>query len=129
MTPPAVKRFDKKFTPVADAIARLDIDQEVREQVARAVTEGFEQAGDRDFKADLFELLASDPLVPCAGALGAPCPHGRELRIAMHYSEGPDGRSAAWARRPGETRCVSCGAAEFVPGYAENVAEYKELVS
>jgi hypothetical protein len=108
---PAVKRFQKRYQPVADAIARLDIDQEDREQVADAITAALDAQQDPDFKADLFRLLASDPLVACAGpGDDRPCPHERWIRIGMHLRTAPDGRSAAWQRRPPGMRCVTCGA-------------------
>lgn len=114
---PVQKRFNKEWLPIANAVARLDVDQEDRELVADALTETLR--GRRDFRAELFRLLASDPLVPCAGARGEPCPHGREIRIAMHDRGSESGRSVAWRRRPEEIRCVTCGAVEFIPGYAE----------
>lgn len=111
---PAMKRFNRKFQPIADAIAMCDLDQEDRELVADAVTEAL--TGQTDFRPDLFRLLASDPLVPCAGSGGEPCPHGRVIRIAMHLSIAPQGRSQAWRQRApyGHIRCISCGAAEFI---------------
>ena len=107
-------RFNKRYKPIADAIAMCDLDQEDRELVAESVTE--ELIGQPDFKPDLFRLLASDPLVPCAGSGGEPCPHGRNIRIAMHLSMAHDGRSEAWRQRApyGQIRCVSCGAKEFI---------------
>jgi hypothetical protein len=111
MTPPAVKRFQKHYGKVADAIALLDLDQVEREHVAEAVAAALD--GAPDFKRDLFVLLASDPLVRCAGpGDDEPCPHGRVIRIAMHLKDAPDGRSAAWAPRPPTVRCVTCGARE-----------------
>jgi hypothetical protein len=104
---PETKRFQRRYGAAADAIARLDIDQEIREEVAEAVTEAFR--GDEDFYPDLFRLLASDPLVACPGRDGAPCPGGRSIRIPMHLASAPDGRSKAWRRRLPEVRCVSCG--------------------
>jgi hypothetical protein len=105
---PAHKRFVKQFQPIADAIARVDIDQEDREAVARSVTNAL--AGRPDFKDELFLLLASDPLVDCAGpAPGQGCPHDRRIRVAMHYSGAEDGRSKAWQRRMPVVRCVTCG--------------------
>jgi hypothetical protein len=71
------------------------------------------------FSRDLFVLLASDPLVPCAGHDEEPCPDGRVIRIGMHLSTDekplPHGRSAAWEQRApyGQIRCVSCGAKQF----------------
>jgi hypothetical protein len=117
---PSVKRFYRKFVPIADAIASLDLDQEDREMVAQAVADaldGVERQTDFHQHYDLFVLLASDPLVPCAGHHGQPCPHGRVIRQAMHNSSAPDGHSAIWAQRApyGQIRCISCGAAEFIP--------------
>lgn len=136
MASPAMKRFNQQYVPIADAIARLEIDQEVREAVAEAVADGIEaatvgtsrRAANPDFIRDTFVLLASDPLVPCAGYQDKPCPHGRELRVAMHLSSAPDGRSKAWQREhPSGIRCVSCGAATFVEGYAENNPVYSGI--
>jgi len=111
---PAAKRFVRDYVPVADAIARLDIDQEVREEVAQAVADAFGKIAKTaktpsDYKRDTFWLLAADPLVPCAGIDGEPCEHGREIRIAMHLRDAPDGRSVAWRQRRPTVRCVSCG--------------------
>lgn len=116
--PPAFKRFMRTYGPIADAVARLDIDQEDRERVAEALTQALD--GRPDFRPSTFRLLASDPLCPCAGPretanarggfAGEPCPHGREIRIAMHNTDAPDGRSFAWAQRRPTVRCVSCGA-------------------
>lgn len=112
----AVKRFNKRYLPIANAVAGLDIDQEVREAIAEEIAEAIVAAGSRDmpdFRHDLFILLASDPLVPCAGPRGGEgsCPHGRVIRIGMHLSSAVDGRSKAWRRRApyGKIRCVSCG--------------------
>lgn len=104
---PASKRFYKQYGGIADAIARLDIDQEVRERVATALTGAL--GGRPDFKDDLFWHLAADPLVRCAGADAEPCPNAVEIRIAMHLRDAPDGRSAAWRSRPPVTRCLRCG--------------------
>ena len=106
---PAAKRFQKRYGVIADAIARTDIDQEDRERVADAVTAALDVQQDPDFKADLFWHLAADPLVACVGPDGTGCPHGREIRIAMHLKDAPDGRSAAWQRRRPTVRCVTCG--------------------
>lgn len=120
MASPAEKRFDKTYGPIADAIARLDIDQEVREQVADAITEALSAAKAAtpklhgDFNPEVFRLIASDPLCACVGTDDGPCPHGREIRVAMHLSSAPDGRSFFWRRRKPEMRCVSCGAKQFV---------------
>lgn len=114
---PAYKRFVTKYADVADAIARLDIDQEDREAVARAVGDALAEdaRAHPDFQGyhATFVLLASDPLVPCAGPRESDegCPHGRVIRIGMHLSSAPDGRSHAWERRApyGKIRCISCG--------------------
>lgn len=133
---PDTKRFDAHFRPLADAVAALDLDQHDRESVAVALADAIEtevpkatesrgtsqdtRTWLRGWRRDLFVLLASDPLVPCAGAKGEPCPHGRVIRIRMHNSTPekplPYGRSLAWRRRApyGEIRCVSCGAREYV---------------
>ena len=124
---PSIKRFKKNYEGVADAIARADLDQEDREELAAAVADSFAAKNDPDFRRDLFVLLASDPLVPCAGfdhyetGDHVDCPEGRLIRIGMHLSDAPDGRSRAWRRRApyGRIRCVSCGAAHFSPGYQE----------
>lgn len=111
MASPASKRFKRKYGAAADAVSRLDIDQEVREQVAGALAGAF--AGQPDFDAEIFRHIASDPLCACAGVPDfGPCPHGREIRVSMHLSSAPDGRSAAWAARKPLVRCVSCGATE-----------------
>jgi hypothetical protein len=121
MASPAIKRFNRKFLPIADAIACCDLAQTDRELVAEAVTDAL--IGQVDFRADLFKALASDPLVPCAGANGEPCPEGRVIRIAMHLSTGPNGRSAAWREHApyGKIRCVSCGARQFIPEYERSL--------
>jgi hypothetical protein len=108
MASPALKRFNKTYLPIADAVARVDIDQEDRERVAREITRALQ--GSPDFKEDLFLLLASDPLVDCVGARpGEGCAHNRHIRVAMHDSHAEDGRAASWQRRLPEVRCVSCG--------------------
>lgn len=105
---PAMKRFEKKFRAAADAISRLDVAQEDRERVAAALAEAF--TGQPDFKAQLFAHLASDPVCACAGpGEGEPCPHGREIRVSMHLSTAPNGRSAAWRKRKPTVRCIECG--------------------
>lgn len=128
--------FKKNYQPIADAIARLDIAQVDREAVAEAVADGLEAAPGYSGKGnpkthwarDLFVLLASDPLVSCCGydrhdtGEHVDCPESVEIRIGMHLSSAPDGRSAAWEpRRPEAHRCVSCGAMQFIPGYQESV--------
>jgi hypothetical protein len=105
---PKVKRFNNRWLAAAEAVARLPVDQDVREQVATALTEAFD--GQDDFLPELFWLLAADPLVDCAGpGDGEPCPHGRSIRIPMHLKSAADGRSRAWALRPPTVACVSCG--------------------
>jgi hypothetical protein len=118
-----MKRFNRQYLPIADAIARLEIEQTEREMIAEAIGNAISDAGPRvypDFRYDLFVLLASDPLVECAGHHGEPYPHGRVIRIAMHNSNAPEGRSEAWRHHAphGSIRCVSCGAAEFIPSYS-----------
>jgi len=107
----ATKRFTKRYQPIYDAVARLStIDQEVREEVARALTISLK--GQPDFKPELFQLLASDPLVDCAGSglrRGMACPHDRRIRVAMHDSTSEDGRAASWRQTMPEVRCTSCG--------------------
>lgn len=115
---PAAKRFAKAFGPIADAIAVVDIDQEDREAIARSVARALE--GRPDFKLELFILLASDPLVDCAGpAPRRGCPHGRQIRVPMHDSSAENGRSQAWQRRLPEVRCVSCGAERYLGTQSE----------
>lgn len=115
MASPAMKRFDKRYLPIANAIASVDIDQVDRETIAHEVAMALSSDNRTypDFKFDTFVLLASDPLVPCAGPEGTDegCPHDRHIRIGMHLSDAPDGRSYAWRRRApyGQIRCVSCG--------------------
>ena len=109
---PEMRRFDKKFRAAADAISRLDIEQEDRELIADALTAALR--GQPDFKAELFQLLASDPICYCVGVDDQPCPDRREIRIAMHLSSAPDGRADSWRARKPIVRCVSCGAAQFL---------------
>lgn len=109
---PHVKRYQKKYGAAADAVSRLDVDQEVREQVADALTEAFD--GQPDFLPDLFRLTASDPLCACVGTDDGPCPDGTEIRIGMHLSSAPDGRAASWKPRKPEVRCVPCGSRHFM---------------
>lgn len=108
---PALKRFWKEYGPVADTLASADIDQVERERMAEELADKFD--GRPGFKRDLFVLVASDPLVLCAGAGGEPCPEGHRIRIAMHWRGAPDGRSKAWEPQAPVVRCVSCGAREF----------------
>jgi len=113
------KRFNAKYKPIADAVARMDIDQLLREELAEKLCEAFAEQRHspfawlkreaQDFKPDLFRLLASDPLCLCAGVDDEPCPDKWELRIGMHLSSASDGRSAAWAPRKPVVRCVFCG--------------------
>lgn len=124
---PDIKRFNKKYQAAADAISRLDVDQETREKMAASQAEAFD--GQPDFKRDLFEAIARDPLVACAGTPDGPCPFDREIRISMHLRDAPDGRSAAWRSDKPEIRCISCGARTFIPDYppysAEEIAREK----
>lgn len=113
---PALKRFNNEFLPIADVIAEADIDQEDRERLAEAMAGALD--GRPDFKRDLFVLLASDPLCDCAGARGEPCPNELKLRIPMHLSDAPDGRSRAWERRKPTVRCITCGSRERVEATA-----------
>jgi hypothetical protein len=116
----SVKSMRSLYENVADEIARLDIDQEERERVADALTRAFVEARAPRFRPDVFRLLASDPLCTCAGPeqppFAKPCPDGREIRIGMHLSTAPDGRSARWEQRKPITRCLSCGSALFLRG-------------
>ncbi len=144
---PGAKRFATHFEPMADAIARLDLDQEDRERVAVALADAISNevasAGERHgtsqdtrvwmrgWRRETFILLASDPLVECAGpGDGTACPHGRVIRIAMHNSTKerplPTGRSLAWARRPPLVRCVSCGSEDFRRRHASQPIEVVE---
>ena len=109
---PRQKRFNAKYVPMADAIARLDIPQTIREQVADALTEAL--TGSVDFIPRTFRLLASDPLCACPGHDDEGCPHGREIRVPMHLSSAPDGRSAVWAETKPVVRCLTCGMPEVV---------------
>lgn len=116
---PAAKRFTANYAGIADAIASVDIDQEDRELVARTVAEAL--SGRRDFNRETFELLASDPLVPCAGVDGEGTNRDGErcgvvIRIAMHNSDAEDGRSFAWSERRPVVRCVSCGSRAVLGG-------------
>ena len=108
------KRLAAHIKTIADAIASADIRQTDREAVARTV--GIALAnGDpaiaAHVNAGVFVLLASDPLVPCAGGDEVGCPYQRVIRIPMHDSHAADGRSNAWRERApyGQIRCVSCG--------------------
>lgn len=120
-----MKRFELRYAPIYDTIARLDIDQETREEIAEGIIERFgayrgvdEPSWFRkelqDFRPGLFRLLATDPLCLCAGFGDQPCPEGLEIRVGMHLSSAPDGRSAAWQSEKPVVRCVSCGSKEFL---------------
>lgn len=98
---PAHKRFLQRYGGIADAVASVDIDQEDRERVANAIAESLDRQP--DFRRSTFVLLASDPLVLCSGGCGT------RIRVAMHDSGAPNGRSAAWQSRAPEMRCVACG--------------------
>lgn len=124
MTAPRQKRFEREFEPIYNGIALADVPQEVREEVAgligRRLYDEQRLSGDQH---KLFVLLASDPLVPCVGHGDQPCPDGHVIRIGMHLNfnpfdpKNPEGRSEAWEAERPTIRCISCGAAEFVPGY------------
>lgn len=109
---PKTKRFQRKYQAAADAIARIDLPQEHRDRIAADLTEAFR--GQPDFLPELFQLLASDPLCPCAGFGDEPCPEGREIRVGMHLSSAADGRSQAWSSRRPVVRCVPCGSRQFL---------------
>lgn len=114
------KKLRQEGHAIVNAIASADVDQEDRERIAGAVGASLDTQL-FGFSEEAFVLLASDPLVPCAGVDGEGCEHGRVIRIPMHLSSSPDGRSEAWEQRApyGRIRCVTCGAKKFVPGYAE----------
>lgn len=115
------KALKEQLVAIADAIASADVDQEDRERVARAVGDSLSRVVLQEFDRDVFVLLASDPLVPCVGADGEGCPHERVIRIPMHLSSAPDGRSKVWAQRApyGDILCVTCGSEKYVKGYKE----------
>ena len=94
------------FFGVADAIAKQDIDQEDRERIADAVADALGATRlATHFHRDVF-----DPLSPCIGSRdGTPCPEERLIRIGMHLSSAPDGRSEMWRKRRPQVRCVGCG--------------------
>lgn len=144
MTTPEMKRFNKHFAPIADAIASVDIDQVEREMIAKAVADGIAKAAKvvggsattqdtkvwgKGWRRDLFVLLASDPLVPCAGWDDPEtdehheCPTSTVIRIGMHNSSDPEGRSQSWKPRApyGRIRCVTCGSMHFNDTYRRNV--------
>lgn len=118
------------FTDVANAISLLDLDQEDRERVASAVIGALRESriGSLIPHPETFELVASDPLVPCVGydrpdGTRADCPARTVIRLGWHLRSAPDGRSAAWKQRApyGEIRCVSCGSMQFNSEYRDNV--------
>lgn len=133
------KRFCRNYQPIADAISRAEIGQVEREALAESVADAIDgivhdtshgrpaiAKNETGWSRSLFAGIARDPMVPCPGyhlddGSEVRCPHGREIRIAMHLSSAPDGRSAAWSPTMPEMRCVSCGAREFVPGYPKEV--------
>ena len=103
---PALKRFNRDFVPLADAIARLDIGQSTRELVANAATDALAHLP--NFKPAQFRLLASDPLVLCIGTDDGPCPNQLEIRIGMHLSTAPDGHAVTWQEDLPVVRCAYC---------------------
>jgi hypothetical protein len=112
---PGVKRFKRDWQAVYDTVARLDIDQELRDTIAGHLADALRGSGQlRGTAPELFRLLASDPLCMCAGphpqAFHEACPDGRELRVGMHLSSAPDGRAKSWSRKKPVVRCMSCGA-------------------
>jgi hypothetical protein len=109
---PALKRFTRDFGPLADAIARVDIGQTNRDLVAAAATDALTHMP--NFKPALFRLLASDPLVPCAGTDDGPCADGLEIRVGMHLNTAPDGRAQSWQEELPVVRCLACVIANFV---------------
>lgn len=119
---PEIKRFERAYRPIHEAIATLDVTQGAREAVAEAVADAIEAARladrggpHRDYIDHLFRHWAKSPLVPCAGpgdeAYSQPCPDGRMMR-AYREMVGPDEGLPV-------LRCVNCGTAVFVPGYRE----------
>lgn len=126
-----MSKFARRYLTIADAIARLDIEQEVREQVADEVAKALYNDGKTfpHFDPVMFRLLAADPLCPCVGSDYGYCPTQAEIRIGMHLDtkdagtvQGPALRSQAWQPRMPEVRCISCGAKQFIEGYGEAVA-------
>jgi hypothetical protein len=113
---PATKRFDKRYSPIYDTIAQLDIAQSERETIAEALGDAL--VGQPDFRRDIFVLMAKDPLGPCAGPgdepYSQPCLHGRMMRT-YHSQVHPD------CRRPLRW-CISCGAHRFVGVPLDQVA-------
>lgn len=112
MTSPAIKRFNRDFVPLADAISRLDIGQSNRDLVAATAADALSHL--RDFKPNLFRLLASDPLVTCAGTDDGPCPDQTEMRVAMHLGSAPDGRAQSWQEDLPVVRCTACGLSTLI---------------
>lgn len=114
----SVKTVRQTYRGIYDTIARLDIDQELREQIANDLADALEEARAPRFHKDKFVLLATDPLCLCAGPdaepYKVPCPEEREIRIGMHLSSAPDGRSKAWQRTKPIVRCVPCGASLYM---------------
>ena len=107
---PRQKRFNAKYLPMANAVARLDMPQTVREEVAAALAAAIADTRvHTDFDAAAFQLLASDPLCACPGRDGSGCPNGTEIRVPMHLSSAPDGRSAVWEMTKPTVQCVTCG--------------------
>jgi hypothetical protein len=103
---PKLRRFQRSFGPAYNGIAAAE-----------------------DFIHDTFVLLASDPLVRCAGydldGLHHECADGVEIRVRMHDSGAPHGRSTQRAERApyGQLRCVTCGSRQHVPAFAANAKE------
>jgi hypothetical protein len=122
---PDMKKFIARHRPVYDTVARLDVDQELREEIARRLADALDEAGEfKPGQRDTFELLASDPLVPCAGNdIDGACPADVEIRVGMHWSGSPDGRSQAWERERPEVRCLDCGSKQFIPEYGDRYAK------
>lgn len=120
----AEKKFKQRYEPIADVISRADIAQVDREKLATAMGDALRAIargrGDTDFLHDAFVLIASDPLVKCAGyddpegAGHVDCPDDIEIRVGMHLSSAPDGRSQAWRPRLPVRRCARCGAVQFM---------------
>ena len=116
---PRTKRFVKQYRPIYDTIAKLDVDQELREEIVGSLADAIKAERQPDFKDSLFRRLASDPLSLCAGpAEGVPCPNGTWIRTHATKTWA-DGTTETIERKP-EVRCISCGATMFIPQYAEN---------
>jgi len=97
------------FGEIADAISMADIPQTEREKLAESVADALETIP--RFNRPSWQLIASDPLCECAGHDGKPCPSGMKIRVGMHLSSAPDGRSEAWRMEKPEIRCFGCGMA------------------